>query len=206
MNASAHVAAIPPTRSGHIRISSVHPGSAAHDIARPTTRSGTAAVPCAARRAPTMNSIWLLPPMAIAVVPTHPMVRGCAPERRAPRFTSRVASPGSTSTCRMNGMWFHRRAARDNEATSSDKFGSFARTFLHGNIGRLTTLDGPGIDTRSFGPATVFQSQELRVCGGSLISKRAETSQVLGEPGSKVGGKKASRRRRNCHPTSCSNW
>src|SRR2546430_8123996 len=69
---------MPPTRFGHIMISSVHPGSAIHDSASPTIRSGTAAVPWLAKSAPRRNRLWLLPPIASAVVPTHPIVLGCA--------------------------------------------------------------------------------------------------------------------------------
>ena len=45
LNASPQVAAIPPTRFGHISTSSVDPGSAARLRSRPTMSSGTAAVP-----------------------------------------------------------------------------------------------------------------------------------------------------------------
>ena len=44
----------------------------------PIASSGIAAVPWAAISAPSRNSIWLLPPIAIAVVPSHPIVRGWA--------------------------------------------------------------------------------------------------------------------------------
>src|SRR5215831_3662087 len=43
--ASPQVAAMPPTRSGHIRINSVHPGKAAQLRISPSTSSGMAAVP-----------------------------------------------------------------------------------------------------------------------------------------------------------------
>ena len=75
-NASEQVAAIPPTRSGHIMTSSVQPGTAIHDRTSPAASSGSAAVPCAASSAPSRNRLWLLPPIASAVVPTHPIERG----------------------------------------------------------------------------------------------------------------------------------
>ena len=43
--ASPHVAAMPPTRSGHIRINSIHPGKAAQLSSSPSASSGMAAVP-----------------------------------------------------------------------------------------------------------------------------------------------------------------
>ena len=45
-NASPQVAAMPPTRSGHINTSSVQPGNAIHASTSPTINSGIAAVPC----------------------------------------------------------------------------------------------------------------------------------------------------------------
>jgi len=44
--ASAQAAAMPPTRFGHMRTSSVHAGAAAQLRNSPTMRSGTAALPC----------------------------------------------------------------------------------------------------------------------------------------------------------------
>jgi len=44
-NASAQVAAMPPTRLGHIRMSSVQPGAAAQESSKPRMSSGTAALP-----------------------------------------------------------------------------------------------------------------------------------------------------------------
>ena len=70
---------MPPTRFGHIMISSSQPGSAAQLRSNPTMSNGTAAVPCVTNSpvAPAMmNRLWLLPPMARAVVPIQPMVRG----------------------------------------------------------------------------------------------------------------------------------
>jgi hypothetical protein len=75
-NASAQVAAIPPTRFGHMRISSTHPGAAAQLSSSPIASNGIAAVPCVAMIAPSRNRLWLLPPIASAVVLTHPSVRG----------------------------------------------------------------------------------------------------------------------------------
>ena len=67
---------MPPTRSGNMSTSSVQPNAAAQLKSKPTIRSGTAALPWLARSAPSRNRLWLLPPMANAVVPTQPRVRG----------------------------------------------------------------------------------------------------------------------------------
>ena len=45
---------------------------------RPTISSGTAALPWLTIRAPIRKRLWLLPPIASAVVPTQPRVRGCS--------------------------------------------------------------------------------------------------------------------------------
>ena len=74
---------MPPTRLGHISTSSIQPGAAAQPSSTPTIRIGIAPLPWAAISAPTRKTIWLDPPMAIADVPSHPIVRGwsgiCAP-------------------------------------------------------------------------------------------------------------------------------
>ena len=75
-NASAQVAAMPPTRLGHISTSSVHPKAAAQLSSKPTIKSGTAALPCPAISAPIRNRLALLPARASAVVPNHAIVRG----------------------------------------------------------------------------------------------------------------------------------
>ena len=68
---------MPPTRLGHSMISSVQPGSAAHESNSPITSNGTAPDPCPAYSAPIRNRLWFDPPMASAVVPSQPIVRGC---------------------------------------------------------------------------------------------------------------------------------
>lgn len=82
--ASPQVAAIPPTRLGHIKMSSVQPGSAIQLSRRPKAKIGTAAVPWPrmvpwpATKAPIRKRLWLLPPIASALVPSQPIVRGCS--------------------------------------------------------------------------------------------------------------------------------
>ena len=74
---------MPPTRFGNISTSSIQIGAAAQLSSNPTISNGIAALPwprmspCPIGSAPRMNRDWLLPPMASAVVPTQPSVRGC---------------------------------------------------------------------------------------------------------------------------------
>ena len=75
---------MPPTRCGHIRISSVQPGSAIQLSSSPTASSGIAALPWLITSAPIRNRLWLLPPIASAVVPTQLIVRGCARDSESP--------------------------------------------------------------------------------------------------------------------------
>lgn len=77
--ASAHVAAMPPTRLGHIRMSSIQPGVAAQLRTSPMMSSGTAALPCASTRAPIRKRLWFDPPIASAVAPGQPSTRGWVP-------------------------------------------------------------------------------------------------------------------------------
>ena len=69
---------MPPTRLGHIITSSIQPGAAAQPSSTPTIRIGIAPLPWAAISAPTRKTIWLEPPIAMADVPSHPIVRGCS--------------------------------------------------------------------------------------------------------------------------------
>src|SRR5262249_21773248 len=92
--ASPHVAAMPPTRSGHIRINSVHPGRAAKLSSARGARRGMAAVPGRERapwptsNAPMKTGLCLLPPIARGVVAPHPGVLGW----RAPIVGSNTAT------------------------------------------------------------------------------------------------------------------
>src|SRR5262249_38285937 len=67
---------------GAVGMRSVHAGAAAQLRSRPTIRSGTAALPCPGmlpwptKSAVIRKIIWLLPPMARAVVPSQPSTRG----------------------------------------------------------------------------------------------------------------------------------
>src|ERR1044071_10461161 len=67
---------MPPTRLGHMSTSSIQPGVAAQLSRSPTMSRGTAPVPWLATRAPMRNRLWLLPPIASALVPNQPSVRG----------------------------------------------------------------------------------------------------------------------------------
>ena len=67
---------MPPTRFGHIRISSIQPGAAAQASSRPMTSSGTAAVPWLSISAPIRNRLWLLPPIPAGNVRRG--ITGCA--------------------------------------------------------------------------------------------------------------------------------
>ena len=97
-------AAMPPTRSGHISDSSVHPGAAAQDSSRPMTSSGTAALPWVATSAVSRNRLWLLPPMARATAPQVPSSRGWAsapgPVPAGAACALRAAGTGRCTACR----------------------------------------------------------------------------------------------------------
>jgi hypothetical protein len=73
---------MPPTRFDHIKTSSVQAGAAAQPRRTPKMSSGTAALPCPrivpwpTNSAVIKKIIWLLPPMASAVVPNQPSTLG----------------------------------------------------------------------------------------------------------------------------------